>query len=38
MIGDDLYADISGAKDVGMDQVFFNPFKTTHSNSEITTK
>ncbi len=36
MIGDDLHADILGAKDIGMAQVFFNPLKIEHSNSEIT--
>lgn len=36
MIGDDLHADILGAKDIGMAQVFFNPLKHEHSNSEIT--
>ena len=36
MIGDDLHADILGAKDIGMAQVFFNPLKHVHSNSEIT--
>ena len=36
MIGDDLHADISGAKGVDIDQVFFNPTSLTHSISEIT--
>ncbi|MDC3104078.1 YjjG family noncanonical pyrimidine nucleotidase, partial [Flavobacteriales bacterium] len=36
MIGDDLHADILGAKDVGMAQVFFNPLKIEHSNFVIT--
>ena len=36
MIGDDLHADILGAKDIGMAQVFFNPLKHEHFNSEIT--
>ena len=36
MIGDDLNADILGAKNFGMDQVFFNPLKNEHSDSEIT--
>ena len=36
MIGDDLNADILGAKNFGMDQVFFNPLKYEHSDSEIT--
>lgn len=30
MIGDDLYADILGAKDVGIDQIYFNPEKNPH--------
>ena len=30
MIGDNLKTDIQGAKNVGMDQVFFNPLKTNH--------
>lgn len=36
MIGDDLHADILGAKDIGMAQVYFNPFKEKHSSSGIT--
>tara|TARA_A200000113_G_scaffold57051_1_gene48230 strand:+ start:1031 stop:1723 length:693 start_codon:yes stop_codon:yes gene_type:complete len=36
MIGDDLHADILGAKNIGMAQVFFNPLKHEHANSEIT--
>lgn len=36
MIGDDLHADILGAKGVDIDQVFFNPTRLTHSISEIT--
>lgn len=36
MIGDDLYADIYGAKEVGMDQVYFNPLKHKHTISNIT--
>ncbi len=31
MIGDDLQVDILGAKNYGLDQVFFNPFKKEHS-------
>ena len=30
MVGDNLKTDIQGAKNVGMDQVFFNPHKTLH--------
>jgi len=30
MIGDDLEVDIIGARNFGMDQVYFNPAKTTH--------
>jgi len=33
MIGDDLQADIIGAKNVGIDQVFFNPNKKNHELS-----
>ena len=36
MIGDDLHADILGAKGVDIDQVFFNPTRLIHSISEIT--
>ena len=36
MIGDDLHADILGAQNIGMSQVFFNPLKHEHSNSDIT--
>ena len=36
MIGDDLQADIIGAQDVGMAQVYFNPLKEEHSASNIT--
>jgi len=35
MIGDDLEVDILGAKDFGLDQVYFNPKKKEHSQ-EIT--
>ena len=35
MIGDDLKTDIKGAHDIGMDNIFFNPKKTSHQ--EITT-
>jgi len=31
MIGDDLEADILGAKNIGLDQIFFNPGKKEHS-------
>lgn len=31
MIGDDLYADVLGAKNVGMDHVFVNRYKTVHN-------
>ncbi len=30
MIGDNLLADIQGARNVGIDQVFYNPLKTKH--------
>jgi putative hydrolase of the HAD superfamily len=33
MIGDDLEADIIGAREFGMDQVFFNPAKMAHNES-----
>jgi len=33
MIGDDLEVDIEGARQVGIDQVFFNPNGRVHSNS-----
>ena len=35
MIGDDLEADILGAKKFGLDQVYFNPEKKDHQE-EIT--
>lgn len=35
MIGDDLEADILGAKNVGLDQIFFNPTERNH-NEDIT--
>ena len=35
MIGDDLEVDIIGAREFGMDQVYFNPHKDTH-NQEVT--
>lgn len=35
MIGDDLESDIIGAKNAGINQVFFNPHKTPH-NEEVT--
>lgn len=31
MVGDNLRADIGGARDFGMDQVFFNPGKKSHT-------
>ena len=36
MIGDDLVADIAGAREVGMDQVFFNPHGVQHADTQIT--
>lgn len=36
MIGDDLLADIIGAKEFGMAQVYFNPLNEAHSSSDIT--
>ena len=33
MIGDDLEADILGAKKFGLDQIFFNPHKKVHSET-----
>lgn len=33
MIGDALDADISGAKNFGMDQVYFNPYEKPHTES-----
>jgi putative hydrolase of the HAD superfamily len=30
MVGDDLEADIDGARDAGIDQVFFNPTGMIH--------
>ena len=36
MIGDDLVADIAGARQVGMNQVFFNPLSIYHSDTAIT--
>lgn len=35
MIGDDLYADVLGAREAGVDQVFFNRHKIAH-NEKIT--
>lgn len=35
MIGDDLQVDVLGAKNIGLDQVYFNPFKKEHTE-EIT--
>lgn len=31
MIGDDLYTDMYGARNAGLDQIFFNPTKQIHS-------
>ncbi|NEN22401.1 noncanonical pyrimidine nucleotidase, YjjG family [Cryomorpha ignava] len=36
MIGDDLAADILGAKKVWMDQVYFNPLEISHDHDDIT--
>lgn len=36
MIGDDLEADIIGAKNVSMDQVYYNPFQKSHRVEDIT--
>ncbi|HEX8548098.1 MAG TPA: YjjG family noncanonical pyrimidine nucleotidase [Cytophagaceae bacterium] len=33
MIGDDLVADVLGAKGAGIDHVYYNPLKTKHSES-----
>ena len=33
MIGDNLRADIGGARDFGMDQVFFNPGRKSHTET-----
>ena len=35
MIGDDLEADIAGARNFGIDQVYFNPEKIPHSEKAI---
>ena len=35
MIGDDLHADIIGARNFGMDQVYYNPDRKVH-NEEVT--
>ena len=35
MVGDNLVADIGGARNFGMDQVFFNPKRTSHTH-EVT--
>jgi len=35
MIGDDLDTDIAGARNLGMDQVYFNPQEKPHSD-EVT--
>lgn len=31
MIGDDLNVDVLGAKNIGMDQIYFNPQNIKHS-------
>jgi len=31
MIGDNLLTDIAGARNAGIDSVFFNPYQTPHS-------
>lgn len=36
MIGDDFEVDVLGAKDFGIDQVFFNPHNEKHSSNGIT--
>lgn len=36
MIGDDLTADIGGAQNVSMDQVYFNPDGVNHDKADIT--
>lgn len=36
MIGDDFEVDVLGAKNYGIDQVFFNPFGEKHSQNGIT--
>lgn len=36
MVGDDLEADIIGAKNVSMDQVYFNPVRKSHGVNDIT--
>ncbi len=33
MVGDDLLADMNGARMAGIDQVYFNPKKTSHTDS-----
>jgi len=38
MIGDDLTTDIKGAREIGMDHIYFNPKKKSHqenTNHEI---
>jgi putative hydrolase of the HAD superfamily len=30
MIGDELHTDVAGAKDAGMDHIYYNPTKTPH--------
>lgn len=36
MIGDDLLADIHGSREVGMDQIYFNPHSLPHTDANIT--
>ncbi|MBL6658228.1 MAG: noncanonical pyrimidine nucleotidase, YjjG family [Flavobacteriales bacterium] len=36
MIGDDLFADIHASREVGMDQIYFNPNSIPHSDDNIT--
>lgn len=33
MIGDDLYTDVQGARNAGLDQVYFNPKQVTHQEA-----
>ena len=33
MIGDDLNTDIKGARDIGMDNIYFNPKKASHKEN-----
>jgi len=36
MIGDDLLADIQGSREIGMDQIYFNPHSLPHTDTNIT--